>query len=399
LEKFFEGEVLMKKRIGILTGGGDVPGLNLAIKEVVLNALDNDYEVIGIRRGWGGLLWYNLDEPSTHDYYTKPLGRNDVRSIDRTGGTFLHTSRTNPQRVRAKDVPDFLKNSGLGQEIDDKGTMDFTDHVLSVLDHLGIDVLVTIGGDDTLSFSVRLTREGFPVVGIPKTMDNDVFGTEYCIGFSTAVTRSVDLITQLRTSVGSHERIGVFELFGRNSGETSLVSSYLSYVDRAIISEVPFNMEKLAHFLLEDKRNNPSNYSIVTISEGAMMEGGEIIESGPKDPFGHRKLGGIGEVVSDEIKRLTNQHVLYQKFAYVMRAGAADSLDRMVSMSFGNLAMQLIQRDEYGKLTALRGGKYTTVPIEIVLTGKRRVDVEAYYDKENYKPKIKDFLGIPMFLT
>lgn len=389
----------MKKRIGILTGGGDVPGLNLAIKEVVLNALDNDYEVIGIRRGWGGLLWYNLDEPSTHDYYTKPLGRNDVRSIDRTGGTFLHTSRTNPQRVREKDIPDFLKNSGKGEKIDDKGAMDFTDHILSVLDHLGIDVLVTIGGDDTLSFSVRLTREGFPVVGIPKTMDNDVFGTEYCIGFSTAVTRSVDLITQLRTSVGSHERIGVFELFGRNSGETSLISSYLSYVDRAIISEVPFNMEKLAHFLHEDKRNNPSNYSIVTISEGAMMEGGDIVQSGPKDAYGHQKLGGIGEKVADEIKRLTNQHVLYQKFAYVMRAGAADSLDRMVSMSFGNLAMQLIQRDEYGKLTALRGGKYTTVPIEIVLTGKRRVDVEAYYDKENYKPKIKDFLGIPMFLT
>lgn len=389
----------MKKRIGILTGGGDVPGLNLAIKEVVINALDNDYEVIGIRRGWGGLLWYNLDEPSTHDYYTKVLGRNDVRSIDRTGGTFLHTSRTNPQRVREKDIPDFLKNSGMGETIDNKGTMDFTDHILSVLDHLGIDVLVTIGGDDTLSFSVRLTREGFPVVGIPKTMDNDVFGTEYCIGFSTAVTRSVDLITQLRTSVGSHERIGVFELFGRNSGETSLVSSYLSYVDRAIISEVPFNMEKLAYFLLEDKRNNPSNYSIVTVSEGAIMEGGEIVQSGPKDAYGHQKLGGIGEIVADEIKKLTNQHVLYQKFAYVMRAGAADSLDRMVSMSFGNLAMQLIQRDEYGKLTALRGGKYTTVPIEIVLTGKRRVDVEAYYDKENYKPKIKDFLGIPMFLT
>lgn len=389
----------MKKRIGVLTGGGDVPGLNPAIKEVVLNALDADYEVIGIRRGWGGLLWYNLDEPSTHEYYTKFLGRNDVRSIDRTGGTFLHTSRTNPQKVRAKDVPDFLKNSGLGTEIDDQGTMDFTGHILKVLDHLGIDVLVTIGGDDTLSYSVRLHREGFPVVGIPKTMDNDVFGTDYCIGFSTAVTRSVDLITQLRTSVGSHERIGVFELFGRNSGETSLVSAYLSYVDRAIISEVPFNIEKLANFLHEDKRNNPSNYAIVTVSEGAILEGGEIIESGPKDAYGHRKLGGIGEVIAEEIKRITNQHIMYQKFAYVMRSGAPDSLDRMVAMSYGNLAMQLIRRDEYGKLVALQGGKYTTVPIGIVMKGKKQVDIEAYYDKENYKPKINDFLGLPMFLT
>jgi len=389
----------MKKRIGVLTGGGDVPGLNPAMKEVVLNALDADYEVFGIRRGWGGLLWYNLDEPSTHDYYILNLDRNDVRRIDRTGGTFLHTSRTNPQKVRAKDVPGFLKNSNLGHVIDDKGTMDYTDHVLKVLDHLGIDVLVPIGGDDTLSYGVRLSREGFPVVAIPKTMDNDVFGTDYCIGFSTAVTRSVDLITQLRTSVGSHERIGVFELFGRNSGETSLISAYLSYVDRAVISEVPFNMEKLANFLLEDKRNNPSNYAIVTVSEGAMMEDGEVIETGEEDAFGHRKLGGIGEIIADQIKKITNQHILYQKFSYVMRSGAPDSLDRMVAMSYGNLAMQLVQREEFGKLVALQGGRYTTVPIEIVLTGKKRVDVEAYYDKEYYKPKVKDFLGVPMFLT
>jgi len=389
----------MKKRIGVLTGGGDVPGLNPAMKEVVLNALDEGYEVLGIRRGWGGLLWYNLDEPSTHDYYIRHLDRNDVRRIDRTGGTFLHTSRTNPQKVRASEVPGFLKDSPLGLEIDDKGTMDYTEHVLRVLDHLGIDVLVPIGGDDTLSYGVRLSREGFPVVAIPKTMDNDVFGTDYCIGFSTAVTRSVDLITQLRTSVGSHERIGVFELFGRNSGETSLISAYLAYVDRAIISEVPFNMEKLGNFLLEDKRNNPSNYAIVTVSEGGMMEGGDVVESGPEDAFGHRKLGGIGEIIADQIKKITQQHILYQKFSYVMRSGAPDSLDRMVAMSYGNLAMQLVRRGDYGKLVALQGGKYTTVPVEIVLTGKKRVDVEAYYDKENYKPKVKDFLGVPMFLT
>ena len=388
----------MKKRIGVLTGGGDVPGLNPAIKEVVLNALDLGYEVLGIRRGWGGLLWYNIEDSSTHHKYIWDLDVNDVRLIDRTGGTFLHTSRTNPQNVKAEDIPEFLKNSGLGTVINEKGTMDFTDHVLKVLDHLGIEVLVAIGGDDTLSYGVRLSREGFPIVAIPKTMDNDVFGTDYCIGFSTAVTRSVDLITQLRTSVGSHERIGVFELFGRNSGETSLISAYLAYVDRAIISEVSFDIEKLSHFLLNDKRRNPSNYAIVTISEGAKMIGGEIIETGPKDPYGHRKLGGIGEIVSDKIKAITKQHIMYQKFAYVMRSGAPDSLDRMVAMSYGNLAMQLVQREEYGKLVALQGGRYTTVPIEIVLTGKKQVDVEAYYDKENYKPKVKDFLGVPMFL-
>jgi 6-phosphofructokinase 1 len=389
----------MTKRIGVLTGGGDVPGLNPAMKEVVINALEKGYDVFGIRRGWAGLLWYDLDEPSTHDYYIKSLQKNDVRRIDRTGGTFLHTSRTNPQRVRAADIPPFLRDSQYGKQIDEQGTMDFTDHVLRVLDHLGIDVLVPIGGDDTLSYGVRLNKEGFPVVAIPKTMDNDVNGTDYCIGFSTAVTRSVELITRLRTSVGSHERIGVFELFGRNSGETSLVSAYLSYVDRALISEVPFNMEKLANFLLEDKRNNPSNYAIVTVSEGATIEGGEIIETGEEDAFGHKKLGGIGEIVAEQIKKITNQHIMYQKFSYMMRSGAPDSLDRMVAMSYGNLAMQLIQRDEYGKLVALQGGRYTTVPIETVLAGKKQVDVEAYYDKENYKPKINDFLGVPMFLT
>ena len=389
----------MKKRIGVLTGGGDVPGLNPAIKEVVLNALDAGYEVFGIRRGWGGLLWYNIDDKSTHDEFVVKLNRNDVRLIDRTGGTFLHTSRTNPQKVKPNDVPGFLSGSDLGKVIDEKGTLDFTEHVMKVLDHLGIDILVSIGGDDTLSYSVRLSREGFPVVAIPKTMDNDVFGTDYCIGFSTAVTRSVDLITQLRTSVGSHERIGVFELFGRNSGETSLISAYLAYVDRAIISEVPFEMEKLAKFLVEDKRKNPSNYAIMTISEGARMIGGEIIEYGPADAYGHRKLGGIGEIVSENIKKMTGEHIMYQKFSYVMRSGAPDSLDRMVAMSFGNLAMQLVQRDDYGKMVALQGGRYTTVPIEIVLTGKKQVDVEAYYDKENYVPKVKDFLGVPMFLT
>ncbi len=389
----------MAKTIGILTGGGDVPGLNPAMKSVVLSALEADYRVLGIRRGWAGLLNYNLDEPSTHGYYVYELLRDDVRTIDRTGGTFLHTSRTNPAKVAPNKIPDFLLNSNYGKPIDNKGTSDYTDYIMKVIDHLGIDTLVPIGGDDTLSYAVRLHKEGFPVVAIPKTMDNDVFGTDYCIGFSTAVTRSVEFITNMRTSVGSHERIGIVELFGRNSGETSLISAYLAYVDRAIISEVPFEVGRLCNFLLEDKRNNPSNYAIMTISEGAIMEGGETVEHGEEDAYGHRKLGGVGQLLSEEIKHRTGQDIMYQQVAYLMRSGAPDSLDRMVAMSFGNLAMQLIRRKETGKMVALHGGKYTTVPIEIIQTGKKRVDVPSFYDIESYRPKVRDFMGVPMFLS
>lgn len=389
----------MQKTIGLLTGGGDVPGLNPAMKAVVMSALESGYRVIGIRRGWGGLLNYNLDEPSTHEYYVRELRAETVRTIDRTGGTFLHTSRTNPGKVKPGSVPDFLKNSSWGKQVDQSGVMDYTDYVLKVLDHLGINVLVPIGGDDTLSYGVRLHREGFPVVAIPKTMDNDVFGTDYCIGFSTAVTRSVDFITNMRTSVGSHERIGIVELFGRNSGETSLIAAYLAYVDRAVIPEVPCNLEKLVNFLLDDKRNNSSNYAMMTISEGALFEGGDVFETGEEDAYGHRKLGGIGQLLSDEIKRRSGQEIMYQQLAYLMRSGAPDSLDRMVAMSFGHLAIQLIHRKETGKMVALHGGKYTTVPLEMIMAGKKRVDVPAFYDIETYKPKIKDFMGIPMFLS
>lgn len=390
---------MKKKTIGLLTGGGDVPGLNPCMKAVVNGALENNYRVLGIRRGWAGLLNYNLDDPATHEYCIWDLNREDVRTVDRTGGTFLHTSRTNPQKVQQKTIPDFLKNSSYGQKIDDKGTMDYTDYVKKVIEHLGIDVLVTIGGDDTLSFSVRLHQEGIPVVAIPKTMDNDVFGTDYCIGFSTAVTRSVDFITAMRTSIGSHERIGVIELFGRNSGETSLITAYLAYVDRSVITEVPFNINKLADLLMEDKRNNPSNYCLMTISEGAIIEGGEVIESGEADAYGHRKLGGVGQITGEELKRITGQDIMYQQLAYLMRSGAPDSLDRMVASSFGNLAVQLILRRETGKMVALHGGKYTTVPVSMVLAGKKRVDVPSFYDIEEYRPRIRDFMGVPMFLS
>lgn len=390
---------MTKKRLAVLTGGGDVPGLNPAIKAVVLNALDADYEIIGIRRGWGGLIRYDINNPETHKLYVRCLDKQSVRRVDRQGGTFLHTSRTNPSKVKPNDIPEFLKSSGYGKKVAEDGTMDFTDYSLKVLDHLGVDALISIGGDDTLSYSVRLKKEGFPVVAIPKTMDNDVFGTDYCIGFSTAITRTVQMITDLRTSIGSHERIGVFELFGRNSGETSLISAYLSYVDRAVICEVPFNYEKLAKLLLKDKRDNPANYAIVTISEGAVPEGGQVIESGPEDAYGHRKLGGIGEIVGEQIKQITGENIMFQRFAYLMRCGVPDSLDRMVATSYGSLAMQLIQREEFGHMVALHDGKYATVPLEYVLTGKKFVDVDRFYDKENYRPKVKNFMGVPMFLA
>jgi len=388
----------MTKTLGILTGGGDVPGLNPAMKAAVLTAIDAGYKVRGIRRGWQGLLHYDFDEPSTHDYYIRELGFVDVRTIDRSGGTFLHTSRTNPQKVRVKDAPDFLVNSKYGKKLDEN-TIDYTDYVLKVLSELEIDALIAIGGDDTLSFAARLHKEGFPVVGIPKTMDNDVHGTDYCIGFSTAITRSVNLITDLRTSIGSHERIGVVELFGRNSGETSLITALLAHVDRAVISEVPFDINKLADFLVDDKRRNPSNYSIMTVSEGATYKEGKIVETGEEDAYGHKKLGGIGQMISDDIKKITKTNTMFQQLTYVIRSGPPDSLDRMVGMAYGTTATQLIKKNDTGKLVALQGGKYTTVPLDMVISGKKHADVDSYYDKENYLPKVKEFLGHPMFLT
>ena len=388
----------MTKTLGILTGGGDVPGLNVAMKAVITNALEAGYRVVGIRRGWGGLLNYNPEDPETKKTYIRELSFNDVRKIDRDGGTFLHSSRTNPQNVKEDGVPDFLKGTDLCFKKDD-GIWDCTPHVLRNLENLGINYLVTIGGDDTLSYTVRLHEEGIPVVAIPKTMDNDVFGTDYCIGFSTSMTRSVEVITNMRTSLGSHERIGVIELFGRNSGETSLIASYLASVDRTVIPEVHFNIDKLSNFLLADKQNNPSHYSVLVISEGAIMEGGDVHETGEMDAYGHRKLGGIGMVVAEAVKRRTGSNVMYQQVGYMMRSGSPDSLDRMVANSFGNLAWQCVERGDTGRMVALHGGKYTTIPVSMVLAGKKIVDVAGYYDIEKYRPKIKDFMGVPMFLS
>lgn len=385
-----------KKTVAILTGGGDVPGLNPALKTLVCRAMENGYNVMGIRRGWGGLLECDPDDPESRERNVIHLDRQAVRTVDRTGGTFLHTSRTNPAKVAAAEIPEFLRDAA--HDPATRTRQDFTPHVLSVLEKLGIDALIPIGGDDTLSYAERLHREGFPVVAIPKTMDNDVFGTDYCIGFSTAVTRSVNFIHNLRTSAGSHERIAVVELFGRNSGETSLISAYLSGVDRALISEVPFDVERLARLLVEDKLSNPSNYAMVTISEGASMIGGQIVEYGQEDAYGHKKLGGIGMAVSEAIKRLTGSHIIYQQLSYLMRSGAPDSLDLMVAFNYANMAMDLVAEGMSGRMVALQGGTYTHIPLSTIMQGEKRVDVNELYDAEAYRPKVRHVLGKPMFL-
>lgn len=389
------------KTLGILTGGGDVPGLNPCIKAVVDRAVDEGYEVLGFRRGWAGPIHINPDDPSEDWRWVMRLNKAVVRKIDRSGGTFLHTSRTRPSAVKAKEMPAFLKDAfPLVQPPDpaEPAVADLTKHILRVLAHLKVDGLIAIGGDDTLSYAARLHQEGFPVVAIPKTMDNDVYGTDYCIGFSTAVTRSVDFITALRTPTGSHERIAVIELFGRNSGETALFAAYLANVDRAVIPEVPYDIHKLAAFLLEDKRANPSNYAILAISEGAKPIDGETVESGEKDAYGHRKLGGIGADVGADIKRITGENIIYQQLGYLMRSGAPDSLDRMVALSYANLATDLISEGRSGRMVALRDGKYTHIPLSTVISGIKRVDVDEMYDRERYRPKVASMLGKPMFL-
>ena len=380
-------------RIGILTGGGDVPGLNACIKAVVNRVVSEGHQVVGIRRGWGGLAETNPDDPSSGEKNLLPLDRAAVRTIDRTGGTFLHSSRTNPAKVRTAEIPSFLTGNFTGE-----GPHDVTPHVLRVLETHKIDVLIPIGGDDTLSYGLRLHEEGVPVIAIPKTMDNDVHGTDYCIGFSTSVTRGVQFIHSLRTAAGSHERIAVVELFGRYSGETSLVTAYLSGVDRAIISEVPFEIDKLAAFLQEDQASNPSNYAMVTISEGARLVEGDIHLTGEEDAYGHRKLGGIGATTGELLKEITGEGILYQQIGYLMRSGAPDSLDLMVATNYAVMASDLAMEGAHGRMVALRGGTYTDVPIGVTREGVKRVDVDELYDVDAYQPKVRHVLGKPMFL-
>jgi len=379
--------------IAILTGGGDVPGLNPCIKALVYRGIEEGFRVMGIRRGWAGIFEFNPDDPDSKNKNIMELEKRTVRTIDRSGGTYLHTSRTNPGKVKYENVPDFLKDQAKEGELND-----FTEHVLSNLNHLGIDVLIPIGGDDTLSYGERLHEEGFPAVAIPKTMDNDVHGTDYCIGFSTAVTRSVNFIHALRTSTGSHERIAVIELFGRYCGETSLISAYLASADRAIISEVPFDPEKLARLIMEDKQANPSNYAMLTISEGARMISGDMVQYGEADAYGHRKLGGIGMLTGEVLKKLTGQNIIFQQLSYLMRSGAPDSLDLMVAVNYANMAIDLVLKKVSGRMVALSQGVYTDVPMSTITSGQKRVDVRELYDAEQYRPKVRHVMGKPMFL-
>ena len=380
-------------RIGILTGGGDVPGLNPCIKAVVERVIDDGHEVVGLRRGWAALLETNPDDPASADDNTIRLDRATVRTIDRSGGTILHTSRTNPSKVKAEDAPAFLAGTAEGDD-----PHDFTPHVLRAVEHLRLDALIPIGGDDTLSYGLRMHDEGVPVVAIPKTMDNDVHGTDYCIGFSTAVTRSVQFIHQLRTSTGSHERIAVVELFGRYSGETSLIAAYLAGADRAVISEIPCNVDRLAELLMTDRAANPSNYAIVTVSEGATIEGGEMLLRGEADAYGHRKLGGIGQQLAEQLKALTGVGMVEQTLGYLMRSGAPDSLDLMVATNYAVMAADLATEGSSGRMVALRSGAYTDVPITVTRQGVKRVDVDALYDVKQYRPKVRQVVGKPMFL-
>jgi 6-phosphofructokinase 1 len=379
-------------RLAVLTGGGDVPGLNPCIKALV-NRIDGaGHEVVGIRRGWAGLLEFNPDDPASAAENVLPLDPAAVRTIDRTGGTVLHTSRTNPANVRPSEVPVFLAPR------EGEGPFDLTEHILRVIEHLEIDALVAIGGDDTLSYALRLHDENFPVIAIPKTMDNDVHGTDYCIGFSTAVTRGVQFIHNLRTSAGSHERIAVVELFGRYSGETSLITAYLAGVDRAVISEVPFDPDRLANLLLHDKRSNPSSYAMVTVSEGATATSGELVLSGDADAYGHRKLGGVGMLLGELLKERTGGDIIYQQLAYLMRSGSPDSLDLMVATNYAVMAADLALEGDTGRMVSLRNGSYTTVPISATREGVKRVDVDELYDAAEYRPKVRHVLGKPMFL-
>jgi 6-phosphofructokinase 1 len=365
-------------RIGILTGGGDVPGLNPCIRSITLSADDLGWEVVGFRRGWQGVLAIDPDDPRSIAENSLKLSREGVRGIDRTGGTILHTSRTDPRTQEEGD--------GTGK-------------VLHVLERLGIDAMVTLGGDGTLRFSSHLADHGVPVISIPKTMDNDVFGTDYCIGFSTAVSRSVAAINALRTTVESHERIGVIELFGRRSGETALLSGFLAQVDRTVIAEVPADLDLLLPLLARDKADNPARYAMCVISEGATIKGEGTEEGGElSKPASQRAELGVGQRLGRAITERIGSGVVHQELAYLMRAGEPDAMDRMVGLAFGGLAVQLLSRGETARMVALKDGNYTHVPASTLLEGTKIVDVAGLYDPAAYRAKLMRIEGMPMFL-
>src|SRR5713226_3093505 len=389
------------RRIGILTGGGDVPGLNSVIKSVVYRASEINCEVIGIRRGWEGLTHVNLHDPASRARYILPLNRDNTRTIDRTGGTFLHTTRTNPSKM--KKLPDFLNRADFPSSETTKNGQpviiyDITSQVLNNLEKLQLEYLVAIGGDDTLSYAAKLDKTGMKVIAIPKTMDNDVRNTEYCIGFSTAITRATEAINRQRTTVGSHERIGIFRIFGRDAGYTALYTAYVTST-RCCIPEQKFDLEKLIKLLLNDKRNNPSNYSLVILSEGAEWEGYHVRETGEADAYGHRKKANVGEDLSDEIKKRTEEETIVSDLTYDLRSGNPDFLDKMVASTFAGMAMGCIERGQHGVMMAICGGCYAAVPIPDPKLGPRRVDVATMFNTERYRPVYANKMGLPIFLT
>ncbi len=385
------------KTIGILTGGGDVPGLNSVIKSVVYRATEVGWRVIGIRKGWEGLTHMN-PAGEIDQTYLRPLTRENTRTIDRTGGTVLHTSRTNPSRMAKDKVPAHVSPAELEKLPFDGKYYDFTSIVLRNLQKLEIGCLITIGGDDTLSFSSRLHAAGMPLIAIPKTMDNDVQGTEYCIGFSTAITRAKELITRQRTTLGSHERIGIFRMFGRDAGFTALYTAYVTST-RCLIPEYPFELDRLVKLLLEDKRNNLSNYALVVVSEGAIWKEGQIDEYGEADAYGHRKKVDIGHALAEEIRRRTGVETMSSDLTYDLRSGDPDAVDQMVAITFANTALDLVRDGVTGRMVGVRNGCYAEMPLPDASRGARRVDVARLYNTERYRPNYAAKLGTPLFFS
>ena len=389
------------KRIGILTGGGDVPGLNSVIKSVVYRGAGIGCEVIGIRRGWEGLTHVDLNDPASKSRYILPLNRENTRTIDRTGGTYLHSSRTNPTKM-AKLPPALAGQQFASREATKKGVTstvyDVTPAVLKNIETLGLDYLVAIGGDDTLSYAAELDRQGMKVIAVPKTMDNDVRNTEYCIGFSTAISRAMEAIDRQRTTVGSHERIGIFRVFGRDAGYTALYTAYVTAL-RCCIPEYKVNLQHLIDVLITDKRNNPSNYSLVILSEGAEWQGYKVKEYGDPDAFGHRKKMSVAEDLSNEIKLATGEETVVSDLTYDLRSGSPDFVDRMVASTFANMAMDALEDGKTGLMTALNSGCYAMVPIPDPKLGPRKVDIATMYNTERYRPMYDHKLGLPIFLT
>jgi 6-phosphofructokinase 1 len=392
---------MMAKKIGILTGGGDVPGLNAVIKTVVYRAASAGSEVTGIRRGWEGLTHVNFEDPASVARYIVPLDRDNTRTIDRTGGTWLHSSRTNP--LKMKKLPEFLGTAPFPASQNTKGGVtstvyDMTAQVLRNIERLQLDYLVAIGGDDTLSYAAHLDRQGVKVIAIPKTMDNDVRNTEYCIGFSTAVSRASDAIERQRTTIGSHERYGVFRVFGRDAGYTALYTAYVNSI-RCCIPEYKVKLDRLIDLLIEDKKNNPSSYALVILSEGAEWEGYQVREYGEADAFGHRKKANVAEDLSEAIKQRTGEETIVSDLTYDLRGGPPDFVDKMVAATFAGMAVDEMEAGRHGLMMAISHGCYAAVPIPDPKLGPRKVDIAAMYSTDRYRPTYTGKTGLPIFLT